>query len=179
MRVIQGWIYTWGSTHFGIDYIRGSGRTFAVVAAADGEACGNCVDGPGNKVWIKHTVGNTIYYTYYGHLATIESGIPLWSGATKKVTRGQKIGTAGNTGTSLIHLHFAVYNASWVAVDPYALYSPYPAYYPNASYRSMGANYLFTHDPPLYPSDAEISQPAEMNLPVSNYLPLILRRLRK
>jgi hypothetical protein len=95
MRVVQGWIYVWGGAHFGIDYVNGdmdnpySWETFDVIAAADGEACANCVDGPGNKVWIKHRAGNKVYYTYYGHLASIEPGIPYSRGAsTVKVTRG-------------------------------------------------------------------------------------------
>ena len=172
MGVAQGWIYAWGGAHLGIDYIRGNmnipsaWKTFDVVAAADGVACANCVYGPGNKVWIKHTLGNTVYYTYYGHLATIEPNVHA---TTWTVTRGQKIGTAGNTGTSYVHLHFGVYNAAWLEVDPYALYTTRPAYYPNRTYRRMGANHLFTHDPPLYPLQAK------PELTIMKYLPVILR----
>lgn len=172
MGVAQGWIYSWGGAHLGVDYIRGnvnspSGwKTFDVVAAADGVACANCVYGPGNKIWIKHTLGNTVYYTYYGHLATIEPSIqsPTWA-----VTRGQKIGTAGNTGTTYVHLHFGVYNASWAEVDPYALYTTRYSYYPNSTYSRMGANHLFTHDPPLYPAQAK------PDLTIMKYLPMVLR----
>jgi murein DD-endopeptidase MepM/ murein hydrolase activator NlpD len=172
MGVAQGWIYSWGGAHLGVDYIRGnvnspSGwRTFDVVAAADGVACMNCVYGPGNKVWIKHTLGNTVYYTYYGHLATIDPSI---QSATWAVTRGQKIGTAGNTGTTYTHLHFGVYNAAWVEVDPYALYTTRSLYYPNPTYRRMGVDHLFTHDPPLYPAQAK------PNLTIMKYLPIVLR----
>ncbi len=163
MKVVQGWTYTWGATHFGIDYIfgdiysPGSWKTFDVLAAADGEACVNCVYGPGNKVWIKHTIGNKVYYSYYGHLATVEPNILTSKGAsTVKVTMGQKIGTAGKTGTRYIHLHFAVYNASWIPLDPYDLYSRRSTYYPNLNYQSMGADFLFLADPPPDPSQANI-----------------------
>jgi murein DD-endopeptidase MepM/ murein hydrolase activator NlpD len=177
MRVVQGWIYTWGGTHSGIDYIKGTinypatWKTFDVVAAADGKACVNCVYGPGNKVWIEHTVGNTIYYSYYGHLAIIEPGIPTGNRAvTVTVTRGQKIGTAGNTGASFIHLHFGLYTTSGVTLDPYALYTTRPSYYPNSSYTNMGANHLFTQDPPLYSSRAETL------MFINIYLPMLLRK---
>jgi murein DD-endopeptidase MepM/ murein hydrolase activator NlpD len=99
IKVVQGWIYNWGYRHNGVDFIKGipsipsSWTTFDVLAAADGVACVNCVYGPGNKVWIKHTVGNTVFYTYYGHLSTIDPSI-LTNPAV--VSRGQKIGTAGN-----------------------------------------------------------------------------------
>lgn len=171
MRAVQGWIYTWGYRHNGVDYIRGipsspsSWSTFDVLAAADGVACVNCVYGPGNKVWIKHTLGSTVFYTYYGHLSTIDPSILKYPAV---VTRGQKIGTAGNTGTTYIHLHFGVYNASWSAVDPYALYTTSPPYYPNPNYKRMGENHLFTNDPPLFPTQAEI-YPV-----VYRYLPFII-----
>jgi murein DD-endopeptidase MepM/ murein hydrolase activator NlpD len=163
MRVVQGWFYSWWGAHFGVDYINGdidypySWKTFDVVAAADGEACANCVDGLGNTVWIRHTIGDKVYYTYYGHLATIESFIPYSRFASPvKVTRGQKIGTAGNTGTWYIHLHFGVYNASRVPIDPYDLHTDRSAYYPNPDPMRMGVNHLFMDDPPPYSTQLNI-----------------------
>ena len=173
MRVAQGWYYTWWGAHLGVDFINGdidnpdSWKTFDVLAAADGEACLNCVDGPGNKVWIRHMIDNKVYYTYYGHLATIEPGILyLMRGSTVTVTRGQKIGTAGNTGTRYIHLHFGVYNAYRVPVDPYDLYSDRSFYYPNLNYKSMGSGNLFMGDPPPDPSQVDL------NLSKVQYFPL-------
>ena len=166
MRVIQGWFYTWWGAHLGVDFINGdidnpkSWKTFDVVAAADGEACANCVDGLGNTVWIRHKIGSKVYYTYYGHLATIEPFIRKSNVASPvKVTRGQKIGTAGNTGTWYIHLHFGVYNASRVPIDPYDLYTNRSSYYPNPNHASMGANNLFMGDPPPDPSQLNINPP--------------------
>jgi len=164
MRIQQGWRYTWESTptHKGIDYIKGSldnsatWRSFPVVAAADGEACGNCVNGPGNKVWIRHTVGGLIYYTYYGHLSSIDNQIPRGSlNDTVHVQRGQVIGYAGDTGTTQgwVHLHFQLKNADNVPVDPYDLRdqrSSYPD--PNGTNgRHSGANHYWTTNPPSYP----------------------------
>ncbi len=163
MRVIQGWFYTWWGAHSGVDFINGdiynpdNWKTFDVLAAADGEACANCVDGLGNTVWIRHKIDGKVYYTYYGHLATIEPFIPksMYASPTK-VTRGQKIGTAGNTGTWYIHLHFGVYNAYRVPIDPYDLHTVRSAYFPNPDHRSMGVNYLFMDDPPPDPSQPDI-----------------------
>ncbi len=169
MRVVQGWYYSWQSIHFGVDYINGdidypnSWKTFDVIAAADGDACANCVDGLGNTIWIRHKIGDNMYYTYYGHLATIEPFIPHSRFATTtKVIRGQKIGTAGNTGTWYIHLHFGVYNASRVPIDPYKLYTDRSSYYPNPGCVSMGDNNLFISDPPPDPSQLTIKLPVRL-----------------
>src|SRR5260370_5759047 len=67
MNIQQGWYYTNGNLHQGIDYIDGTidssstWKNFAVLAALDGEACadtagdaGGCVKGPGNRVLIRH-----------------------------------------------------------------------------------------------------------------------------
>jgi murein DD-endopeptidase MepM/ murein hydrolase activator NlpD len=173
MGVVQGWFYSWGGAHFGVDFIDGNidnpdtWKTFDVVAGADGEACANCVDGPGNKVWIKHTIGNRVYYTYYGHLATIEPGILYAKRASMvTVTRGQKIGTAGNTGARYIHLHFGLYNASRVPVDPYDLYTDRSAYYPNLNYKSVGAHQLFIGDPPQDPSQLDADRSIDQHHPL-------------
>src|SRR4051812_8573353 len=75
MEVLSGWYYNGGGYHGGIDFINGnynglgSWRTFPVIAAADGEACGNCSSRQGNAVFVQHHVGGVTYYTYYGHLA--------------------------------------------------------------------------------------------------------------
>ena len=129
MHVLSGWYYSGGGGfHGGIDYINGgvnsSGwRTFPVIASADGEACGNCSSRQGNAVWVKHNINGTTYYTYYGHLASITSGIPLGSQSnTVWVKRGQVLGWAGDTGArGALHLHFALYNANSQPVEPYMI----------------------------------------------------------
>jgi murein DD-endopeptidase MepM/ murein hydrolase activator NlpD len=118
-------------SHEGIDYVKGSTsstrRTFLVLAAADGEACGqigdngDCVRGAGNKVLIRHPpVNGVTYYTYYGHLGSIESRIPLGNrNSTVTVRRGQVIGTVGDTGASEVHLHFGLATLSFRWLNPY------------------------------------------------------------
>lgn len=131
MSILSGWYYSSsGGFHGGIDYIKGNVNslstwaTFPVIASADGEACGNCSGRQGNAVWVKHNVGGATYYTYYGHLASIASGIPIGSQSrTVKVKRGQLLGMAGDTGAGhgILHLHFALYNASSQPLDPYSI----------------------------------------------------------
>ena len=58
----------------------------------------------GNTITIEHNINGQRFYTFYGHLASINVG----KGA--KVSKGQKIGIVGNTGRSSTgkHLHFAI-----------------------------------------------------------------------
>ena len=62
LSILSGWYYNGGGYHGGIDYINGtySGvrgwKTFPVIAAADGKACGNCTSRQGNAVWVEHKV---------------------------------------------------------------------------------------------------------------------------
>jgi murein DD-endopeptidase MepM/ murein hydrolase activator NlpD len=130
MSVLSGWYYSGGGGfHGGIDFINGSvnnisgWETFPVIAAADGEACGNCTSRQGNAVWVKHNINGATYYTYYGHLASIAKGIPLGSqSSTVYVKRGQVVGMAGDTGArGILHLHFALYNANSTPMDPYGI----------------------------------------------------------
>ncbi|MFL5733445.1 MAG: M23 family metallopeptidase [Chloroflexia bacterium] len=130
MNILSGWYYSGrGGFHGGIDYINGgvnsSGgwRTFPVIASADGEACGNCTSRQGNAVWIKHDINGATYYTYYGHLASIDKDIPLGSQShTVEVKRGQVIGMAGSTGAGgALHLHYGLYDAASEPIDPYSI----------------------------------------------------------
>jgi murein DD-endopeptidase MepM/ murein hydrolase activator NlpD len=130
MRVLSGWYYSSsGSFHGGIDFISGNvnsvgtWRTFAVIASADGEACGNCTSRQGNAVWIKHNIDGRTYYTYYGHLASIDKSIPRGSQSrTVPVKRGDFLGWAGDTGASgLLHLHYGLYNAASQPIDPFSI----------------------------------------------------------
>lgn len=153
--VQNGWLYNYGSLHQGIDYILGQRDTgkwqsFDVVAAADGWACGNCTSRQGNAVWIKHTINGQIYYTYYGHLASIESNIPIGNQQnTVWVTRGQKLGDAGSTGADVVHLHFQV-NLPSGPVDPYDLWSTREPYLPGCTVCQLGISNLWTTNPPSF-----------------------------
>lgn len=122
----RGW--RWGKMHQGID-ISGAGNFGSLIyAAASGtvisvyNSCpskGNgygdpCGGGMGNEIIIDHGNG---YVTIYGHLhqTTLVS-------VGQTVTKGQKIGYMGNSGSSTgAHLHFEVkYNN--VNINPLSLY---------------------------------------------------------
>ena len=113
--------YRWGSMHAAID-ISGPGHgsnlyasnNGTVVEAKSGCAVGNagCNGRRGNYVVINHNIGN--YYTVYMHMAAVNVKVG------QVVSRGQKIGTMGNTGEvypipssynpySGTHLHYATY----------------------------------------------------------------------
>jgi murein DD-endopeptidase MepM/ murein hydrolase activator NlpD len=157
VAVQQGWVYSWGTEHYGTDYILGGPeiaqlRQFDVVASADGYACGNCTSRQGNAVWIKHVIDGQTYYTYYGHLDTIESDIPLGNQQnTVFVKRGQKIGVSGSTGATTVHLHFQVNRPSG-PVDPYDLWSTNEPYMPGCTSCEMGTTNLWTTNPPSFAS---------------------------
>jgi murein DD-endopeptidase MepM/ murein hydrolase activator NlpD len=114
--------------HGGTDYMLGTGR--AVLAAADGivtfagEVPSVCSDGRvrrANVIRVLHANG---YATEYWHLSSFAPGVE--AGIVVSRDPARPIGYAGNTGcTTGPHLHFAVYNASHVAVDPYG-WSPRP-----------------------------------------------------
>jgi hypothetical protein len=155
--VQQGWIYEWGSEHRGIDYVLGGRdnarwQSFDVVAAADGWACGNCISRQGNAVWIEHRINDQTYYSYYGHLDTIEAFIPQGNQRnTVAVQRGQKIGVAGSTGSDSIHLHFQV-SFAHTPVDPYDLWVKREPYAPGCQPCLMGPSPLWTTNPPSFAS---------------------------
>jgi murein DD-endopeptidase MepM/ murein hydrolase activator NlpD len=114
--------------HSGTDFTLGTGR--AVLAAADGvvifagEIPSVCDDGRtrrANVIKVLHANG---YTTEYWHLSSFAPGIQVGSAVSRDPA--QPIGYAGSTGcVTGPHLHFAVYNASHVPVDPYG-WSPRP-----------------------------------------------------
>lgn len=98
-----GW--RWGVIHDGTD-ITGTGHGSPIFAANNGVVYKVWYDGiGGNQVIIAHASN---YYTWYAHLAsqTVSTG--------QTVTRGQKIGTMGCTGSACTgtHLHFAAYKGT-------------------------------------------------------------------
>lgn len=113
--------YRWGSMHAAID-IYGPGHGSNIYAANNGtvvDTKAGCTPGnlgcngrQGNYVVINHNIGN--YYTQYMHMSTINVKVG------QVVSRGQKIGTMGNTGEVYpvpssyspyagTHLHFATW----------------------------------------------------------------------
>lgn len=140
----RAWI-TRGSTgkfdlvHHAVDYINGTQdvvktwKTFEVLAAAEGEACGarqgqgGCFDSGeimGNRVLIKHKVQGQVYYTFYNHLDSIAKGIPLNDkNKTVHVAAGEKIGMAGASNSQgLLHLHWELLDSTFKPLDPYGIY---------------------------------------------------------
>lgn len=170
MEVFQGWKYTHNRhPQCGIDFGKRSEQGalvgFPVLASADGEACGDhdggggCVSGFGDRVLIRHTVEGQIYYTYYGHLASISPNIPMGSRSTTvRVRRGEVIGYAGDTGTwgGSIHLHYGIAAPSFGWYDPYDLWTTAEVYPDPLGLNGMfsGSSYFWTTNPPS--SDAMI-----------------------
>lgn len=184
MEVFHGWLYTHNrhpqcGIDFGMRNEVGALTGFPVLAVADGEACGDldgahgggCVSGFGHRVLIRHEVEGRIYYTYYGHLETIEPDIPIGSRSrTVSVKRGQIIGFAGDTGTygGSIHLHFGIAAPSFGWYDPYDLWTV-SAVYPDPLGRNAflsGPNYFWTTNPPSSAVRPNIVGPPEASEPV-------------
>jgi|GEM_PF-6700736 len=168
--ITQGWIYDWGSIHYGIDYAKDLGgvfQTFDIVAAADGNAtCYLQGTHPvlswhyGNLIQIDHTGAGGGYSTIYGHLPNCEF-------TSRTIQRGERIGSAGTTGNSTgIHLHFEIRDSSFIARDPYYIHG-YDYSYPQPGQSGppfAGANHYWTTNPPSYPSYLVPSAPANQNL---------------
>jgi murein DD-endopeptidase MepM/ murein hydrolase activator NlpD len=169
MALQQGWLYTNGKLHRGIDFIQGSldnsktWQRFPVVAAFDGQACadtqtssGGCVSGKGNRVLIRHDLGGgVVLYTYYGHLSWIGPWIPVGNRSnTVRVIQGSQIGVAGDTGTTKgwTHLHFGLAPPSFVWTDSYDLRAKrdkYPTPEGSTSKRA-GPNHYWRANPPYF-----------------------------
>lgn len=95
-----GW--RWGTLHDGTD-ISGTGHGSPIYAANNGVVAKAWYDGiGGNQVLIAHSNN---YYTWYAHMSN------TYVKAGETVTRGQKIGGMGCTGSACTgtHLHFAAY----------------------------------------------------------------------
>jgi murein DD-endopeptidase MepM/ murein hydrolase activator NlpD len=117
--------YRWGKLHAGLDisgcgfgspiYSIGSGTVTQVVTGCPGQGYygSTCGGGYGNVVYIDHGNGMIVKY---GHLSTVNASV----GQT--VSKGQVIGTMGNSGSSTgTHLHFEV-RINGTAVNPRTLY---------------------------------------------------------
>ena len=117
--------YRWGKLHAGIDisgcgfgspiYSIGSGVVTEVVSSCPGHGYygSKCGGGYGNVVYINHGNGVVVKYA---HLNTVTARV----GQT--VSRGQVVGTMGNSGSSTgTHLHFEV-RVNGTAINPRNLY---------------------------------------------------------
>lgn len=111
----------WGKkrNHNGFDYA--AGLNTVVTASADGEvkgAIGNqrCPGGSWNMVKVLHIgCGGKKYYTVYGHLNKVASGIHVGS----KVKKGDILGYVGDTGScGSVHLHYELKDANESPLNP-------------------------------------------------------------
>ncbi|MFF2449009.1 murein hydrolase activator EnvC family protein [Neobacillus sp. NPDC058068] len=114
--VTSGFGGRWGAFHYGVD-IAQSGNNVPIVAAADGVvSVAHYSSSYGNVVYISHSINGQVYTTVYAHM----SGYQVSPGQT--VSKGQRIGTMGNTGDSQgQHLHFELYKGPWAyhsAINP-------------------------------------------------------------
>ncbi|NTU82742.1 MAG: M23 family metallopeptidase [Chloroflexales bacterium] len=175
MKIVQGWCYDFQPTsnmkpcdHRGIDYIKmpsgalypyTSWQPFDVLAAIDGEIAVTWTNS-GTGLRIKSDpINGVTYYVGYNHLAYFEAGIQVG----KRVTRGQKLGVAGDTGTGqpgLVHLHFEV-KVGNSFVDPYGHYTTRGVYPdPNGTNGLLSnSNHLWTTNPPTYSVGGGASTP--------------------
>lgn len=153
---------------------------FPVLAVADGEACADsdtagsgCVSGFGDRVLIRHTIDGETYYTYYGHLESIDPTIPIGSRSnTVGVLRGQVIGYAGDTGTfgGSIHLHFGVAAPSFGWYDPYDVYAK-AVFYPDPLGQNelfSGTGHFWTTNPPSSSPSPDVIGGPEASLPADS-----------
>ncbi|KIY20971.1 murein hydrolase activator EnvC family protein [Mesobacillus subterraneus] len=98
-----------GAYHYGIDIA--SGGTVPIVAAADGYVSQSYTSSSyGEVIFITHSINGKIYTTVYAHMRTGSRTV----GPGSVVSKGQRIGTMGNTGQSSgQHLHFELHDGPW------------------------------------------------------------------
>ena len=113
----------WGKYHRGID-ISGTGFGSPIYNSADGvvtkvnKGCANsgyygssCGGGHGNYVTIVTDTGYTVYYSHMKKNIKVNVG--------DRVSRGQKIGEMGNSGSSTgTHLHYQIQDPNMSYVNP-------------------------------------------------------------
>lgn len=93
--------------HLGID-IRGANDN--VMACGSGTVAATGYNSAnGNYVILKHSISGQTVYSFYAHLSSV------CVSANKAVSKGQKIGVVGNTGSASAgkHLHFAMMDTLW------------------------------------------------------------------
>ncbi|KKK39458.1 peptidase M23 [Mesobacillus campisalis] len=96
--------------HYGID-IAQPGPNVPIVAAAGGVVSRSDYSSSyGNVIYISHSINGQVYTTVYAHLSSRAVGVG------SVVSKGQRIGTMGNTGQSYgQHLHFELHKGPWTA----------------------------------------------------------------
>ncbi|WP_144478011.1 murein hydrolase activator EnvC [Cytobacillus oceanisediminis] len=109
-RISSGLGSRWGSYHAGID-IANRGSNVPIHAAADGVVIRSYYSSSyGNVIFVAHSINGQTWTTVYAHMSA------RMASNGQVVSRGQRIGTMGNTGQSYgQHLHFELHRGSWNA----------------------------------------------------------------
>lgn len=156
----QGWFYDDGTYHGGIDY--GTSCGTEIVAVDNGYAISwyqPYDPGGGGYSWgeyVLHYSPSCNCYIMYCHLSSWAGFIPrinetTYSGNWVPVTRGQVIGWAGNTGTTVCHLHMETCTGGICApatrFDSYNVYNTH-WFYPDCS-RFATSGYKWNQCPPI------------------------------
>lgn len=128
-----------GPDTYAIDYIGPAGTPIKPTLAGVVVFSGSVSDGYGDVVAIRHSDDqnwNTNYYSIYAHLTG--DGLPK---VGDSVVTSTIIGYMGNTGTTIVHLHFAVRSSDQVYDGAKALYgqnlNPYELYTPAFNVRTL------------------------------------------
>lgn len=104
-------IYGTGRMHYGVDFANSIGTP--VVSAADGVVSYAAPFSTyGNVVMVTHNIDGQTFTSLYAHLNSIGASVG------QSVSKGQQIGTLGNTGNSTgPHLHFEIHVGGWNGME--------------------------------------------------------------
>lgn len=104
-------IYGTGRMHYGVDFANSIGTP--VVSAADGVVSYAAPFSTyGNVVMVTHNIDGQTFTSLYAHLNNIGASVG------QSVSKGQQIGTLGNTGNSTgPHLHFEIHVGGWNGME--------------------------------------------------------------
>lgn len=104
-------IYGTGRMHYGVDFANSIGTP--VVSAADGVVSYAAPFSTyGNVVMVTHNIDGKTFTSLYAHMNNIGASVG------QSVSKGQQIGTVGNTGNSTgPHLHFEIHVGGWNGME--------------------------------------------------------------
>ncbi|MFC4353604.1 murein hydrolase activator EnvC family protein [Chryseomicrobium palamuruense] len=104
-------IFGTGRMHYGVDFANSIGTP--VVSAADGVVSYAAPFSTyGNVVMVTHNINGQTFTSLYAHLNSIGASVG------QSVSKGQQIGTLGNTGNSTgPHLHFEIHVGGWNGME--------------------------------------------------------------